>query len=118
MKRSFSVILGIFFICLSIALPTIVLASGACNGLTIVHVGISVPSPSGVSIYFKNETSTPCPDFAVGATKEVYLATTNTDKALAILLTAASLKKKVWAYTTGTSQPYTLAFLQVKDITQ
>ncbi len=98
------------------AIPSGVFAAGACDNLTIAHIGVSGSAPSGVEVYFKNESGKSCTDFPANTAVQTYLSTSNTDQMLAILLTAASLGKKVWVYSSGSSAPYTIAFVQSKNI--
>lgn len=120
MKKYSFVYLAVLLLSLSMILPSSILASGPCDNLTVVTIGTTTsPSiPSGIQIYLKNETNVACIDFPVGAMRLVNLSDQQTEKTLAVLLTAASLKKKVWAYTVGTAAPYTLGSVQVKNIAQ
>lgn len=97
--------------------PAVVLADGACSNMKIVHIGMSSIAPSGVEMWLKNESGTACGTVAANATAQYYLSTTNTDRSLAVLLTAASLKKNVWTYSVGSASPYLLAFVSIENVT-
>ena len=99
------------------SLPATVFADGVCKTMKITHVGMSPAAPSGVELFLTNTTTAACAGIQPNVPTQMYLSTTNTDKTLAVILTAASLKKDLWAYITGTQAPYIVAFVQVLNIT-
>lgn len=104
-----------FFVCLItisfLSLPAIVLADGVCADMKIVNVGISPSSPSGVAVWLQNITDAACGSISPGDVAQFNVSTTNTDRTLAVALTAASSKKNVWIYYAGIEAPYTIAYL-------
>jgi hypothetical protein len=117
MKKSSSKILLLFAAISFLLSANLVLADGVCSKMKIVHVGISSGTASGAAVYLQDLSGSGCLAISPGGIAQFYLSTNNTDKALAVMLTAASMKKNVWVYATGSGAPYTITNLQVLNIT-
>lgn len=104
---------AIFFLCS----PVIVRADGSCANMKISHIGTNPVAPSGVEVWLQNLTGAACGSIAANEVAQFYLSATNTDRTLAVVLTAITLKKNVWVYYTGTAAPYIPAFLSVLYVT-
>lgn len=117
MKQFMSRICMLLVCAVLLGSPAVVLADGVCANMKIVHIGISSVAPSGVEMWLKNESGAACGTIPANGMAQYYLSTTNTDKTLAILLTATSLKKKVWTYSVGSASPYILAFVTIENAT-
>ncbi len=115
MKKRISMFMSALVI--TLLFPATNVFAGACSNITIQHIGTSPVPPSGVEVWLKNESGTACPEVPAGPAVQTYLSSTNTDRTLAVMLTAASLGKKVWVYMAGASAPYTIGQVQVLSIT-
>lgn len=97
--------------------PAVVIANGVCASMKISHIGMSAAAPSGVEMWLTNVSGATCGAIPANGVAHFYLSTTNTDKTLAVLLTAASLKKNVWTFSVGGAAPYTLASVSILNVT-
>lgn len=116
MKKSFIMLCCSVFAVALFSIPASVFA-GTCDNLTIQHIGTNPSFTSGIEVWLKNNSGVACPEVPAGPAVQTMLSTTNTDQTLAVMLTAASLGKKVWVYLSGGGAPYTIGFVQVKSIT-
>lgn len=118
MKTGLSKLFTSLAIACILSIPSLVLADGVCDPMKIQHIGTSAAAPSGVEIWLKNESGKTCGGGTIGTVNpnQFWLSTTNTDRTLAIILTAASLRKNLWVYVSGNAPPYIISFVQVKNI--
>lgn len=92
----FALSLMVVFACGSNAI-----ASQDCDNMHIGSVATSPYTDSGVAVHLRNDNGSACGNLAAGAETEFYISSDNTDRTLAILLTAMSLNKKVWVQISG-----------------
>lgn len=102
MKKKLSVaglVMGVFLLLFSVGSSL----AFQCDGMTVTYVGGSDFVGSGVGMWVRNDTGAACGDIAAGGTQQFVVANNaNSDKKLAIILTAVSLGKKVYIATSGT----------------
>ncbi len=102
MKVKMSVI-AIMAVMFSMVISGSVFAA-ACNNATIAGVATTSTSitPSGMTVRLINGSGKACAtDWANGAHVKFYLTADNTDRSLAIILTAMSLGKTLWVDVSG-----------------
>lgn len=85
-----------------------------CGDMSIVSIA-SIDSGNGGQVWLKNETSAACGDVAAGASYLFNLPSTHTDKTLAVLLTAMSLNKNLWAAFDDSTDPGVIQIIAIKN---
>ncbi len=107
-------LIRIFAIVFFISIFALVSANATtCGVMSIVSIASS-DSGNGGQIWLKNETSTACGNVAAGANYLFNLPSTNTDKTLAVLLTAMSLDKNLWVAFDDSTDPGVLQIVAVQ----
>lgn len=76
-----------------------VFAGQSCNGVTIVSLGSSTASASGLVAQVKNESGVSCGTLVNGGIRVFSVGTETTDRDYATLLTGFSLQKKFYINT-------------------
>ncbi len=86
----------------------------ACGVMSIVSIA-SIDTGDGGQVWLKNETTAACGNVASGANYLFNLPSTNTDKTLAVLLTAMSLGKNLWAAYDDSTNPGVLQIVSMQN---
>lgn len=97
-----------------ISLFAVVSANAATCGVMRINGIASTDTGDGGQVWLKNETTAACGVVQPGTQYLFNLPSTNTDKTLAVLLTAMSLGKNVWAAFDDSTNP---GVLQIVSIT-
>lgn len=77
-------------------------AAQSCNGVSIVGVGTTPYTASGLFVKVKNVSGAQCGALANGAVLQYFVDNNNTDPTYATLLTAVSLQKNLFIQVSGT----------------
>lgn len=85
-----------------------------CGVMSIVSIA-STDTGDGGQVWLKNETSAACGNVAAGGNYLFNLPSTNTDKTLAVLLTAMSLGKNLWAAFDDSTDPGVIQIIAVTN---
>lgn len=99
LKMSIVAIMAIFF---SLVMSGSAFASFSCGAAYIAGVATTNATPSGMSVHLVNQASASIINddetvsWDVGEDVKFFVSTENTDKTLAIILTAMSLGKTLW----------------------
>ena len=102
-----------------ITIPSSIYADGACDNLTIVHIGVKPSVASGVQMYLRNDlVDNDCTDFPLNGNIKTILDTDFPREMLSILLTASILSKKIWVYAYENSGELIISNIQVKNIAE
>ena len=88
--------------------------AATCGVMSIVSIA-SIDSGNGGQVWLKNETSAACGNVAAGANYLFNLPSTNTDKTLAIILTAMSLGKNLWVAFDDSTNPGVLQITSMQN---
>ena len=98
-----------------LALSVVISANATtCGVMSIVSIA-STDSGNGGQIWLKNNTSAACGNVSAGGNYLFNLPSTNTDRTLAVLLTAMSLQKKLWVAYDDSTNPGVLQIVSVQN---
>ncbi len=107
--------IAVLTVAIFISLFAVVAANAqTCGIMSIVSIA-SIDSGDGGQVWLKNETTAACGNVAAGANYLFNLPSTNTDKTLAVLLTAMSLGKNLWAAYDDSTSPGVLQIVSMQN---